>query len=160
MAEVTKPIALDETLQRVASACESMAENAQQNHIFDTLEPSEGVDTHTNAPSISAVKGETTAINGKIGDTDISSIGDGTITGALSQLKKFTFSLVVDKDLNDYKTSGLYYCNGCIHCPATYFQMLIIGSGGDCCQIGVQIGTSNIWIRSYDGVQWSDWVQK
>ena len=42
--------------------------------IVDSMSAS--VDTHTNAPSISAV-------NGVVGDTDISSIGDGTVTGAI-----------------------------------------------------------------------------
>ena len=66
--------------------------------IVDSMSAS--VDTHTNAPSISAVKGETTAINGKLGNTDISSIGDGTVTGAIGAVNKNISSLIFFENIS------------------------------------------------------------
>lgn len=61
-------------------------------------------------------------------------------------------------DLNDYKKFGIYYFyENCSNAPANYLYCLVMGTGGDCVQIGMSVAYDNIYVRRYINGSWVSW---
>ena len=65
-------------------------------------------------------------------------------------------------DYNTLTKSGVYYAGvNCANAPAVYCKVLVMGSTdtnyGDVTQLAISIGTPNIYIRTRNNTDWSDW---
>lgn len=99
----------------------------------------------------------------KLGTTDISSIGGGTVTGAISSLNsKFTSDSVPNNtNINTVLNSGVYLLSGSFtytNAPDTYgvLEVLVPNPSGS---IKVQRLTTvnTVYIRYYSGNNWTEW---
>lgn len=64
-----------------------------------------------------------------------------------------------DVDANDFTESGFYYLGtGCQHVPDAYIKLIVSG-GHDVAQLGIQVNADDpkIYIRTFDGTNWSPW---
>lgn len=107
-----------------------------------------------------------------LGDTDISKIYNGTVTGILDELNsdsvKFIDALKNGTDFNTLAL-GVYRCANAtdtfLNCPVTkkLFVIEVLGSGGDVVNRGIQRITtegndSRVYVRNITaGSVWSDW---
>ena len=100
---------------------------------------------------------KTTWINGTtIADEDNMNNIENGIKGIDNQLNQSTFNNV---DANDFKTSGFYYLGtGCSNVPSTYIKLIVNGNV-DVSQIAIHVDGTNptMFIRSFDGTNWSGW---
>ena len=65
-------------------------------------------------------------------------------------------------DYNTLTKSGVYYAGvNCANAPAVYCKVLVMGSTdtnyGDVTQLAISIATPNIYIRTRNNTEWSDW---
>lgn len=65
-------------------------------------------------------------------------------------------------DYNNLTKSGVYYAGvNCANAPAVYCKVLVMGSTdtnyGDVTQLAISISTPNIYIRTRNNTEWSDW---
>lgn len=66
-------------------------------------------------------------------------------------------------DYNTLTKSGVYYAGvNCANAPAVYCKVLVMGStdtnSGDVTQLAISIATPNIYIRTRNNTNWSDWT--
>lgn len=66
-------------------------------------------------------------------------------------------------DFNTLTKSGVYYAGvNCANAPAVYCKVLVMGSTdtnyGDVTQLAISIATPNIYIRTRNNAEWSDWT--
>ena len=66
-------------------------------------------------------------------------------------------------DYNTLTKSGVYYAGvNCANAPAVYCKVLVMGSTdtnyGDVTQLAISIATPNIYIRTRNNAEWSDWT--
>ena len=73
--------------------------------------------------------------------------------------------LPTDTDLNNIKTSGLYYCNGVLNSPKgssarSWGQLIVIDGNSETKQIWTPNGQNLVYMRQYTQANpsWSDWI--
>lgn len=69
-------------------------------------------------------------------------------------------SRINNVDLNDYKTTGVYYFGtNLTNAPKTFMYCLVVGSGSEpVFQLGFNMGgTINMYFRVFANNAWSDW---
>lgn len=100
-----------------------------------------------------------------IGNTDISAIGNGSVTGAISQLNTISYQykgvLTSSDDLNNVKTRGFYaITTKPANAPTTYGSLIVTVSGETVYQ--TMIRSDYIYTRAYTGspIAWTNWVQQ
>lgn len=183
MSQITKPIILDETGQDIATAISSLANRANDIENFTSSDVADGSATAWTSVTPLASGEVHSSIFAKIsqmfknirylykmlGTTNISSIGGGTVTGAISTLNsKFTGTNIPNNsDLNDYTDVGKYY-TGSSSATATIvnkpsdltsaFVMEVQLRGGYLNQIIYDYG-GKMYIRGKVSSGWQSWYK-
>jgi hypothetical protein len=71
-------------------------------------------------------------------------------------------SRIYNVDLNNYKTTGIYYASNCTNQYASYAMVMIISQSGDAAQVAFVVGNPNkhVGYRAFNGngATWSEWI--
>lgn len=125
-------------------------------------------ETHTSLfGKISQIAKNVKYLYNMLGTTDISSIGNGTATGAITALNNSLANKANGNpdwqsgvDLNTMLTSGLYWLSTSLtNCPTTWCGLLVIGRNDTARQIVFTNDGYTWFYRRFQSNSWSSWAR-